>query len=191
MRGFRIVIALLFASFVVGSAACSGASNANSAVEHAGPSQPADTAVFEETISPNEEYVGSREDVVTYTVRVTQESPNTATVSTASNSGFFKPISYEVVCGDELSADDVSVSWTTLMGSTEPTENDQLAVARVSVRMADGSTDERKVNFINGAIEIIAEAIPGAQRTIPYARRRVTRFTFSAKMTITASSTAR
>ena len=122
----------------------------------------AGTVVFEETVSPNEEYVSSEADVVSYTVRVTQAAPGTATVSAESNSGFFEPTSYEVACDGELSADDVSVEWTTLMGSTEPSEDDQIAVAVVSVRTGDSGTDERKISFVTGALEMAAEAIPSA-----------------------------
>ena len=120
------------------------------------------TVVFEETVSPNEKYVSSEADVVYYTVRVTQAASGTATVSTESNSGFFESVSYEVTCDGELSADDVSVGWTTLMGNPEPSEDDQIAVAVVSVRTGDGGVDERKVSFVTGALEMAAEAIPGA-----------------------------
>ncbi len=122
----------------------------------------AGTVIFEETVSPNEKYVSSEADVVYYTVRVSQAEPGTATVSTESNSGFFEPVSYEVACDGELSADDVSVEWTTLMGNPEPSEDDQIAVAVVSVRTGDGSVDERKVSFVTGALEMVAEATPGA-----------------------------
>ena len=122
----------------------------------------AGTVAFEETVSPNEKYVSSEADAVYYTVRVTQATPDTATVSTESNSGFFEPVSYEVACDGELSADDVSVGWTTLMGGTEPSEDDQIAIAVVSVRTSDGSVDERKISFVTGALEMVAEAIPGA-----------------------------
>ena len=121
----------------------------------------AGTVVFEETVSPNEEYVSSEEDVVYYTVRVTQAAPGTATVSAESNSGFFEPVSYEIECDGRLSADDVSVEWTTLMGGTEPSEDDQIAVAEVSVRTGNGSSYERKISFVTGALEMVAEATPG------------------------------
>lgn len=121
----------------------------------------AGTVVFEETVSPNEQYVSSEADVVYYTVRVTQTTPDTATVFAESNSGFYEPVSYEVACDGELSADDVSVKWTTLMGGTEPSEDDQIAVAVVSVRTGDGGVDECKVSFVTGALEMVAEAIPG------------------------------
>ena len=121
----------------------------------------AGTVIFEETVSPNEKYVSSKEDVVYYTVRVTQTAPEAATVSSESNSGFFEPVSYEVACDGELSADDVSVEWTTLMGNPEPSEDDQIAVAEVTVR-TDNGTDERKISFVTGALEMVAEAIPSA-----------------------------
>ena len=123
---------------------------------------PAGTVVFEETVSPNEEYASSEEDVVYYTVRVTQAAPGAATVSAESNSGFFEPVSYEIECDGELSADDVSVKWTTLMGGTEPSEDDQIAVAEVSVRAGDGSSYERKISFVTRALEMAAEATPNA-----------------------------
>ena len=118
------------------------------------------TVVFEETVSPNEKYVSSEADVVYYTVRVTQDAPGTATVSAESNSGFFEPVSYEVACDGELSADDVSVEWTTLMGNPEPSEDDQIAVAVVSVNTGDETTDERKISFVTRALEMAAEAAP-------------------------------
>lgn len=118
--------------------------------------------VFEETSSPNEEYAASEEDVIRDTVRVTQDGSGTATVSAESNSAFFDPVSYEVECGEELEPEDVSVEWTTLMGNAKGTEEDQLAVAVVSVRTADGDVDVRKINFVNGGLEIVAEALSGA-----------------------------
>lgn len=122
----------------------------------------AGTVIFEETVSPNEKYVSSEEDAVYYTVKVTQTGPDTAEVSSESNSGFFEPVSYEVACDGELSADDVSVEWTTLMGNPEPSEDDQIAVAVVSVNTGSG-TDERKISFVTGALEMVAKATPASR----------------------------
>lgn len=118
--------------------------------------------VFEETVSPNEDYVSLEDDVVYYTVRVTQDGSGTATVAAESNSAFFDPVSYEVECGGDLEPGDVSVEWMTLMGGTEPSEDDQLAVAEASVRISEGDTDVRRINFLKGAFEIISEAIAGS-----------------------------
>ena len=67
---------------------------------------------------------------------------------------------YEVACDGELSADDVSVEWTTLMGNPEPSEDDQIAVAVVSVNTGDGGTDEHKISLVTRALEMAAEAAP-------------------------------
>ena len=148
MRRLTAVLAALCAACTLVLLGCGGATTG--------------TVVFEETVSPNEQYVSSEADVVYYTVRVTQAAPGTATVSAESNSGFFEPVSYEIACDGELSADDVSVKWTTLMGGTEPSEDDQIAVAEVSVRAGDGSSYERKISFVTRALEMAAEATPGA-----------------------------
>lgn len=73
-----------------------------------------------------------------------------------------EPISHEIKCDDEPSSDDASVEWTALMGDTEANEDDQLAVAVVSVRIADGSTEVRKINFVNGGLGIVTELISGS-----------------------------
>lgn len=118
------------------------------------------TVIFEETVSPNEDYTSSVDDIVYYTVRVTQDSSGAATVSAESNSGFFDPISYQVECDGDLTADDVSVEWTTLMGNPEPSEDDQIAIAIVSVQIANDVVDERKISFVTRALEMASEAIP-------------------------------
>ena len=118
--------------------------------------------VFEETVSPNEDYVSSEDDAVYCTVRVTQDGSGTATVAAESNSAFFDPVSYEVECGGGLEPGDVSVEWTTVMGGAKPSEDDQLAVAEVSVRASEGDVDVRKIDFVNGALEIVSESIAEA-----------------------------
>lgn len=114
--------------------------------------------IFEETVSPNEDYVSSEEDIVCDTVRVTQDGSGAAIVAAESNSAFFDPITYQVECGGELEAEDVSVKWTTLMGGTEPSEDDQLIIAEVSIQTADGDSDVRKINFANRGLELISKA---------------------------------
>lgn len=46
------------------------------------------------------------------------------------------------------------------MGNPEPSEDDQIAIAVVSVQTADDFVDERKINFVTRALEMSAEAIP-------------------------------
>ena len=148
-------LALVFASCLFGCGSQpSGQDSAISAERIDG------TVIFEETVSPNEDYTSSEDDIVYYTVRVTQDGSGTATVSAESNSGFFDPVSYQVECGSDLTTDDVSVEWTTLMGHPEPSEDDQIAIAVVSVQTADDFVDERKINFVTRALEMAAEATP-------------------------------
>lgn len=154
MRKSAVVLAAILAmSAVLFGCAAQSSGDADSAGQE---------TVFEETLSPNKEYAATEDDIVYDTVRVTQDGSGVATVAAESNSAFFDPVSYEVECGGDLTAEDVSVEWTTLMGSAEPSEEDQLAVAVVSVRTVDGGTDVRKVNFVSGALEIIAEAVSEA-----------------------------
>ncbi|MDD7332573.1 MAG: hypothetical protein PUG53_06985, partial [Eubacterium sp.] len=59
----------------------------------------------------------------------------------------------------KITKDDISVKWKTLGGSTEYSEHDQLALADVSIKIDDGSTDERIVSFIGKAVKNVAEAV--------------------------------
>ena len=158
---FPAILATAFSLLIAGCLfGCNGQPSDQDA--QASSTQAAGTTVFEETVSPNEAYVDSEADVVYYTVKVVQSAPDEATVSAESNSGFFEPTSHKVECGDTLKMDDVSIEWTTLMGNPEPSEDDQIAIAVISVQTADGTVDERKISFVTGAIEMAAKAIPAA-----------------------------
>lgn len=58
-------------------------------------------------------------------------------------------------CDESISKDDVSVTWETLMGNPQGSESDQLAVARVLLSHNGEVFSERKINFAQGAIDII------------------------------------
>lgn len=115
--------------------------------------------ICEETISPNEEYVSSKEDVVLYTVRVYQGQDNQIMVCSESNSAFFEPLQREMAYDREITEDDIDIQWTTIMGNPEPTEGDQLAVAHVSVLEDGTSIGEWKISFVNQGIEWIEEGL--------------------------------
>ena len=115
--------------------------------------------IFEETVSPNKEFVTDDADVVYYTVRVYQRSDMTVIVQPDSNSEFYKVSPYTVACSQKITKDDVSIEWQTLGGSTEYTEKDELALADVSIKIDDGITDERIVSFIGKAVKNVAEAV--------------------------------
>ena len=112
--------------------------------------------IYQESISPNEQYVDNQEDVVHYTVEVYQENDDTLSIHAKSNSKLFEPLDYEFYIDKSFSKDDITVEWTTLMGSTEATKENQLGVAMVKVK---GTNEAIKINFINRGIELIEDAL--------------------------------
>lgn len=123
------------------------------------PSRQAETVLYESSVSPNENYTENVGDKVDYTVRVCQDDGNNITVYAFSNSAFFNEIQYTVACEDRLDESNVDVSWTTVMGNPKGTEDDQFAVAVITVFSHGEVISERKINFANGAFEIVAEAM--------------------------------
>lgn len=112
--------------------------------------------IYQESISPNEQYVDNQEDVVHYTVEVYQENDDTLSIHAKSNSKLFEPLDYEFYIDKSFSKDDITVEWTTLMGSAEATKENQLCVAMVKVK---GTNEAIKINFINRGIELIEDAL--------------------------------
>ena len=97
--------------------------------------------IFQESISPNEQY---------------QENDDTLSIHAKSNSKLFEPLDYEFYIDKSFSKDDITVEWTTLMGSAEATKENQLCVAMVKVK---GTNEAIKINFINRGIELIEDAL--------------------------------
>ena len=112
--------------------------------------------IYQESISANEKYVDNKEDVVRYIVEVYQENDETISIIAKSNSKFFEPLDYEFYVNKSFSKDDITVEWTTLMGSAEATKENQLCVAMVKVK---GTNEAIKINFINRGIELIEDAL--------------------------------
>lgn len=110
--------------------------------------------IYQESISPNEKYVDNKEDVVHYTVEVYQENDDTLSIHAKSNSKLFEPLDYEFYIDKSFSKDDITVEWTTLMGSAEATKENQLCIAMVKVK---GTNEAIKINFINRGIELIED----------------------------------
>lgn len=118
-----------------------------------------DNLILKDQISPNKEYVTEETDIVYYTVEVYQNEKNSITVSTSSNSGFFNPIQYTVDYDKQITKANVDIQWTTLMGNQNPSEDDQLAIADVTLESEGNTFSERKINFVNGGIEILMDAV--------------------------------
>ena len=139
----RVVLAVLALGFGILAGGCQASGNGE--------------LVYEETISPNESYVTDQADIVYYTVQVYQDSHNQITVETQSNSGFFDPVEYTVDFDNPISEENVAVEWTTMMGSPDPSAEDQLGVADISLSWEGEVFSESKVNFLNGGLQMIAD----------------------------------
>lgn len=115
--------------------------------------------IFSTEISPNGEYIENEAEKVVYDVMIYQDDNNVITVYANSNSAFFKEMKYEIKHDEKITEADVIVTWTTLMGNTEFTEKDQLAVANIVIMQNGEVFSERKINFVKGAIEILIDVI--------------------------------
>lgn len=115
--------------------------------------------IYEETTSPNKEYAEKQEDIINYTVKIYQDKDNSILVDSKSNSEFFKSLQYKIEYDTSIKKSDIDIEWTTLMGNPNPTKEDQICIAYVSISKNGELLDKRKISFINGAIEIIEDAI--------------------------------
>lgn len=115
--------------------------------------------IYEETISPNREYVENEEDIVDYTIEIYQDNENNILVYSTSNSEFFDPLQCEMEWDEKMNESDIFIEWTTLMGSQTSNQNDQFALANVSLLKDGQVVQEVKINFVDQGIEIIKEII--------------------------------
>lgn len=115
--------------------------------------------IYEETISPNREYVENEEDIVDYTIEIYQDNENNILVYSTSNSEFFDPLQCEMEWDEKMNESDIFIEWTTLMGNQTSNQDDQFALANV-LFLKDGQVvQEVKINFVDQGIEIIKEII--------------------------------
>ena len=115
--------------------------------------------IYEETVSPNKEYVKSEEDIVNYSIEVYQNKDYKILVNAKSNSQFFEPMQYELEYDKKITESNITVKWTTLKGKPKEKENDQLGVAYVSILENGKVLSERKISFVNKAIETITDTV--------------------------------
>lgn len=114
--------------------------------------------IFEETISPNEKYVENPQDRVYYTITV-YRTENGVEVASSSNAAFSHETSYVVETTEELSKDDIAVQWQTLTGSTSDSEEDEFALAVVTISNGGKVISQQTVSFIGGAIDQVVDAV--------------------------------
>lgn len=112
-----------------------------------------------QTVYPNPQDTADKEDRVYYTVEVYQDKDNTILVQADSNFKLFEKTQYTVDFDQVLTKADVSIRWTTLMGSTEATQDDELAIADISLSHGGTVFSEKKINFVTKAIDIVVDTI--------------------------------
>lgn len=115
--------------------------------------------IYEETLSPNKEYVTSDEGIVNYYIKIYQDENFRIIVNASSNSALSKEQQYTLDYDKQIAKEDIDVSWTTLMGNPEASETDQYAIAKVSIANNGTIFSERKINFAKNAMEIVVDAI--------------------------------
>ena len=133
----------------------SGSSDAASALVSTDKMQLIDS----QTVYPNPQDTADKEDRVYYTVEVYQDKDNTILVQADSNFKLFEKTQYTVEFEQVLTKADVSIRWTTLMGSTEATQDDELAIADISLSHGGTVFSEKKINFVTKAIDIVVDGI--------------------------------
>lgn len=117
------------------------------------------TLIYEETVSPNKEYVSNKKDIVHYTIKIYQEDKNKVCVYAESNSPVFENTNYSVDYNQKLSKEDIQIKWMTLSGSTEAKKSDQLGLANVKI-LKDGSVvNEKVISFVGKGVKAITDVI--------------------------------
>lgn len=110
-----------------------------------------------QTVYPNPEASG--EDRVYYTVDVYQDTDHTILVQADSNFQLFEKTQYTVAYDQSITKSDVSIKWTTLMGNTQSSQDDELAIADISLSHNGTVFSEKKINFVTKAIDIVVDTI--------------------------------
>lgn len=154
-RSHVIFLFITLLAVLLLSGCFSGSSDAASALVSTDKMQLIDS----QTVYPNPQDTADKEDRVYYTVEVYQDKDNTILVQADSNFKLFEKTQYTVDFDQVLTKADVSIKWTTLMGSTEATQDDELAIADISLSHGGTVFSEKKINFVTKAIDIVVDGI--------------------------------
>ena len=125
-----------------------------------GDAAPVGESLHTETVSPNQDYVEDEKDVVRCTVQIYQDADWTISVRADSNSAFFEQLIYDVPYHRTITEENIRVEWLTLAGGTEPTESDQIALARVTISDGGEVISQRNINFFGKGIQTIIDTLP-------------------------------
>ncbi len=115
--------------------------------------------IHEENVSPNKDYITDEKDLVNYTIRIYQEKNNDIIVYAESNSPLFDEAQYIVTCDHTITAADIQIKWTTLMGSTEASEDDEIGLAEVSISKDGEVFSEKTISFVAKAVHAVTDVI--------------------------------
>lgn len=154
-RSHVILLSITLLAMLLLSGCFSGSSDVASALVSTDNMQLIDS----QTVYPNPQDTADKEDRVYYTVEVYQDKDNTILVQADSNFKLFEKTQYTVNFDQVLTKADVSIRWTTLMGSTEATQDDELAIADISLSHGGTVFSEKKINFVTKAIDIVVDGI--------------------------------
>ncbi len=154
-RSHVIFLFITLLAVLLLSGCSSGSSDAASALVSTDKMQLLDS----QTVYPNPQDTADKEDRVYYTVEVYQDKDNTILVQADSNFKLFEKTQYTVDFDQVLTKADVSIRWTTLMGSTQPSQDDELAIADISLSHDGTVFSEKKINFVTKAIDIVVDGI--------------------------------
>lgn len=117
-----------------------------------------ESLIYEETVSPNENYVSYDKEKVFYTIRVYKKE-NNIIVKSSSNTPFAKELQYEIKSDKDITKDNIKIEWTTLMGDTNFTKENQIGIAIVTLSYDDEIFSQRKISFVSNAIDVIVDII--------------------------------
>lgn len=115
--------------------------------------------VYEESISPNKKYVDDEKEIVYYTIQIYQTKDKDIIISSKSNSPISGENQYEVQYDKNIKAENVQIKWMTLGGSTEPTKDDQLGLAQVSIMENGKIIDEKIVSFVGKGVKAVTDVL--------------------------------
>lgn len=124
--------------------------------------------ICESTVSPNEKYVKTEEDKVTYAVTVYQNKNYSIIINANANSAFFDEMQYVLEYNGKITESNIKIQWTTLMGNPESTEEDQIGIAIVFIGLNNEIISERKINFAKKAIDIVIDNLDQNQSFIDH-----------------------
>lgn len=115
--------------------------------------------IYEISECPNSKAVANENEKVYYYIKIYQEKDNTIIVKATSNSELMKDLQYTIKYDKVITQDNIEIKWLTLMGQSNASENNQVAIADIIISDNKEVVSERKVNFVSKIIEIIVDRI--------------------------------